>query len=100
MGGHASFILKNRRGARARRAFSLVEVTIAIGIVAFAFVALVGVLPVGLQTFRRAVDASVSAQITQRIINDIQQTDFDILLDGHTSPFLATPDTLTIRAPR
>ncbi len=91
MGGHASFILKNRRGARARRAFSLVEVTIAIGIVAFAFVALVGVLPVGLQTFRRAVDASVSAQITQRIINDIQQTDFDILLDGHTSPFLATP---------
>lgn len=91
MGGHVSITLRHRRGALTRRAFSLVEVTIAIGIVAFAFVALVGVLPVGLQTFRRAVDASVGAQITQRIINDIQQTDFDVLMDGHTSPFLAAP---------
>ncbi|GAT32590.1 Verru_Chthon cassette protein B [Terrimicrobium sacchariphilum] len=88
MGGHASIILRHRRGGAARRAFSLVEVTIAIGIVAFAFVALVGVLPVGLQTFRRAVDASIGAQITQRILNDIQQTDFDVLVGGHTSPFL------------
>ncbi len=87
MGGHASIILRHRSGA-AHRAFSLVEVTIAIGIVAFAFVALVGVLPVGLQTFRRAVDASIGAQITQRILNDIQQTDFDVLVGGHTSPFL------------
>ncbi|PTX93920.1 Verru/Chthon cassette protein B [Spartobacteria bacterium LR76] len=91
MGGHASIILRHRRRAIARRAFSLVEVTIAIGIVAFAFVALVGVLPVGLQTFRRAIDASISAQITQRIINDIQQTDFDVLVDGHTEPFQVSP---------
>lgn len=87
MGVPASIIRKLFAGAAARRAFSLVEVTIAIGIVAFAFVALVGVLPVGLQTFRRAVDASVGAQITQRIINDIQQTDFSLLVKDHTTPF-------------
>jgi len=86
MDGHASITHRHRRSVV--RAFSLVEVTIAIGIVAFAFVALVGVLPVGLQTFRRAVDASIGAQITQRVLNDIQQTDFDVLVGGHTSPFL------------
>lgn len=66
----------------------MVEVTLAIGVVAFAFVALVGLLPVGLQTFRRAVDASVGAQIAQRIVNDVQQTDFDVLVGGNTGMFL------------
>lgn len=75
-------------GRVARGAFSLVEVTLAIGVVAFAFVALVGMLPVGLQTFRRAVDASVGAQIAQRVVNDVQQTDFDLLVGGNTGKFL------------
>lgn len=36
--------------------FSLVEVTIALGIVAFAVVASIGVLPVGLQSVRESMD--------------------------------------------
>jgi uncharacterized protein (TIGR02598 family) len=57
-----------------------VEVTLAIGIVAFAFVALFALLPVGLSTFRQAMDTSVTAQIFQRIVSEAQETDFDSLL--------------------
>jgi uncharacterized protein (TIGR02598 family) len=60
--------------------FSLVEVVLAIGIVGFAFVAMFGLLPVGLSTFRQAVDNSVGSQIVQRLINDAQQTDYPELI--------------------
>lgn len=68
------------RQAYHERGFSLVEVTLAIGIVAFAFVALFALIPVGLNTFRLAMDTSVGAQIAQRIISDAQQSDFDALV--------------------
>ena len=51
----------------------------AIGVVAFAFVALFGLLPTGLTTFRQAIDTSVGSQIAQRVINEAQQTDFTTL---------------------
>lgn len=40
--------------AHTRNAFSLVEVTMAVGIVAFAFLAIIGLLPVGLKSAREA----------------------------------------------
>ena len=60
--------------------FSLVETALALGIVSFAFVALIGLLPTGLTTFRQAMDTSVGAQIAQRIVSEAQETDFQILL--------------------
>ena len=62
-----------------RGGFSLVEVTLAIGIVAFAFMAVLGLIPVGMKTFRSSINTSVSGQIFQRIVNEAQQTDFDTL---------------------
>ena len=62
-----------------RGAFSLIETALALGIVAFAFVALLGLLPAGLSTFRKAIDTTVSAQIVQKIVSDAEQTDFDTL---------------------
>lgn len=67
--------------------FSLVEVTFAIGIVAFAFIAVFGLVPMGLSTFRKAVDASISAQISQRILNDLQQADFEHVVSSAGSSF-------------
>lgn len=61
--------------------FSLVEVVMAIGIIAFAFVALLGMLPTGLNTFRKAMDTSVSAQIAQKIAGELQETDYFTLLE-------------------
>lgn len=59
-----------------QRAFTLVEIVLAIGIVAFAFVAIMGMLPVGLATFNNAVDATVEAQIAQQVFADAQQVKF------------------------
>lgn len=57
--------------------FSLVEVTIALGIVGFAFLPLMGLLPVGLASFRSAIDQTALSQIVQKIGNESQQSDFD-----------------------
>ena len=75
------FLCKNPASGRSG-GFSLVEVTLAIGIVAFAFVALFALIPVGLTTFRQAMDTSVGAQIVQRVVSDAEQTDFDLLVNG------------------
>ena len=47
------------------RAFSLVEVALALGIVAFALVAVVGMIPTGLQASRDAVDLTRTSMIAQ-----------------------------------
>lgn len=60
-------------------AFSLVEVTLALGIVAFSLLTLVGLIPMGLTTFHKAVNASISSQIVQQVVTDMQQTDFSQL---------------------
>jgi hypothetical protein len=75
-----SRFMTQRKSFRALNAFSLVEVVLAIGIVAFAFVALLALMPMGLTNFRKAMNASVGSEIGQRVFNDLQQTDFDTLL--------------------
>jgi len=80
MGGASCAPLKRRGG------FSLVEVTLAIGIVAFAFMSILGLIPVGMKTFRSSINTSVSGQIFQRIVNEAQQSDF-ITLTNSTNYF-------------
>lgn len=58
---------------RSRQAFTLVEVALALGIAAFALVPIFGLLPLGLQTSRSAVDLTISAQIAQRLTGMVQQ---------------------------
>jgi uncharacterized protein (TIGR02598 family) len=52
----------------------------AIAIVAFAVVSLVALLPAGLDQFRKAMNARIGAQISQQVVTDPEQTDFDHLL--------------------
>lgn len=69
--------MKSRRNcSRWRRlrlisAFSLVEVVLALGVISFAIVAILGVLPVGLQTGHSAQDETRAAQIAQAILASI-----------------------------
>lgn len=58
----------------------------AIGIVSFAFLTIVGLIPTGLKTFHSAIDTSVGGQIFQRVMNEVQQTDFDVLVDRERLP--------------
>lgn len=92
---------RSQRGLRRRRAvvagFSLVEVALAVGIAGFALVSLLGLLPIGLNTFRTAMDTSVCAQIAQRVFNDAQQADFAVLINEKETA--DKPPGYTFRAP-
>lgn len=63
-----------------RAGFSLIEVSIAIAVVAVAVVSLMGLLPAGLGQFQKAMDSTLAAQISQRVISDAEQADFDELI--------------------
>ena len=56
--------------------FSLVEVTLALGIISFAMVTLIGLLPVSYSAFKSSARSVTSTQLAQRIFADMQQTDF------------------------
>ncbi len=54
---------------KAQEAFSLVEVVLALGVITFACVILLGLLSLGLVTVSHAVGNTVEAQIVQAVIN-------------------------------
>lgn len=64
---------------RAARAFTLVECALALAVVGIAFVPIMGLLPVGLNTSREAINFSIGSNIAQQLFNAAQQTDFNIL---------------------
>ena len=69
-----------------RRAFSLVEVALALGVFSVALVGILALLPSGMSNFRTAVDISVSAHIAQQVLQDAQQAEFDDLIDRRNLP--------------
>lgn len=60
--------------------FTLVEVVIALGIVAFGIISVFGLLPAGLGIFRDSIETTVSSQILQQVITEVQETEFDQLI--------------------
>ena len=65
-----------RRRRAGRGGFSLAEVVLSLGVVSFAMVSILGLLPVGLNMFQKARSNTVEAQIVQAMSNDILLTDF------------------------
>jgi uncharacterized protein (TIGR02598 family) len=74
-----------KRTAKAPRScagFSLVEIVLCIGIISFAFVSILGLLPAGMNVFRSSMNASIGAQLVQLVLNEAQQTEFEVLTGG------------------
>ena len=67
------------------RAFTLVEVAFSIGVIVFAFIPILGLIPTGMSVFQQANNASLTAQIVQRVANDVKQTNFDTLIGNGTA---------------
>ncbi|XHR30931.1 MAG: Verru_Chthon cassette protein B [Chthoniobacteraceae bacterium] len=63
-------------------AFSLVEVTMSLGLVAFALLPVMGLMPVGFNVMRDAIDSTVHARITQQIHSEALLTPFSKLTDS------------------
>ncbi len=57
-----------------RSAFSLVEVTLALGVAAFSLLAIFSLLPIGLQTNQRAIEEMASADILSAVAADLRAT--------------------------
>lgn len=65
---------KNRFAPRTNKAaFSLIEVTIAMGVAVFAIVGVIGLIPSGLTTLRASVDASAMSRIMRTLASDVRQ---------------------------
>jgi uncharacterized protein (TIGR02598 family) len=62
-----------------RKAFTLVESVLAIGVVSFAMVSMIGLIPVGLDTFRTAMTVSVESGIANGLAVEAQRSDFATL---------------------
>ena len=58
--------------SRSVKAFSLIEVLVAIGIVSFAVVAIVGMLPIALNTAKDSMLETDAAVIAQRVFAELQ----------------------------
>jgi len=71
---------------KAMSAFSLVEVTLALGIISVSLLSLIGLLPAGLGALRESMDQTVHAQIVQRIAAGVSTSEF-ASLTGQTLTF-------------
>ena len=67
------------RWNRLQAGFSLIEALLAVGIVAVAFIPLLGLLPTGMNAMQSAADQTVTSQIVQRVAGEAQQADFDAI---------------------
>jgi uncharacterized protein (TIGR02598 family) len=96
-----------KRSLRITAAFSLVEIAFALGVAAFAFVAVLGMLPVGLKTQQGGIQQTTANSIISQIVGKLRaavrvppgqqdQSDSKWLLHPHTGsgPWDPTPDTL------
>jgi uncharacterized protein (TIGR02598 family) len=55
-------------------AFSLVEVTLALGVAAFCLIAVFGLMPVGVQTNRNATSQTAATNIVAAVVADLRAT--------------------------
>src|SRR6266516_944772 len=66
--------IKCDQAVRAVWGFSLVEVTLALGIAAFCLIAVIGIIPVGVQTNRNATSQTAATNIMAAVVTDVRAT--------------------------
>ena len=66
-----------------RAGFSLVEVIVALGIVAFAFVGLLGIIPSGLGSFRQSVDQARALTALNMVASAARTSKFTVGTDDN-----------------
>lgn len=65
--------LDSGRGRRTIAGFSLIEITLALGIVCFSMLPILGLLPIGLSTLSDAATRTGEANIAKEISSELQQ---------------------------
>jgi uncharacterized protein (TIGR02598 family) len=75
LAGSKAFLWKGVRRARAR-AFSLVEVVLALGVTSFVLMALLGTLPAGVKSVKDSMNDSARANILQQVRAEMEEISF------------------------
>ncbi len=71
-------------GKKTRRGFSLVEVVLALGVIAFAVIAIIGLLSMTLRAGREANEDTILPLMAGRVMDDLRSTPFaDLTNAGH-----------------
>jgi uncharacterized protein (TIGR02598 family) len=65
-------LLSARLRQRSQKAFSLVELTLAMGVSSFCLMSLLGVLPVGLETNHNSNEKTAAASLASSIVTDLR----------------------------
>jgi len=72
----------SRNGCKTHKGFSLVEVALALGVVSVALISLLGMMPIGLSTFRDSMHATVQADVLRKLNGQFLETPFSQLKDS------------------
>ncbi|MDD5351288.1 MAG: Verru_Chthon cassette protein B [Chthoniobacteraceae bacterium] len=72
---------------RVRQGFTLVEMVIALGLAGFALTSLLGLLPCGLQNFRKAMDFTLQTQMVQNLVGKASHMAFGDLSQLAAQPY-------------
>lgn len=67
-------IFLSRGGAGSARGISLVEVTLAIGVVSFAMIVVFGLLPVGLNSSQNSIEQTAANDVLAAVATDLRAT--------------------------
>lgn len=70
---------RSRFPKKLRQAFSLVEITLAIGILSFCMIPIMGLIPVALNTSRKAMEKNIETRILQNVRAELLQIPFSEL---------------------
>jgi uncharacterized protein (TIGR02598 family) len=77
--GAAGGIVRQFRRPKPQSAFSLIEVTIALGIVAFAMVPIIGLVSTGMKSLRESMDETVRAEIVRKVSSEALRVPYRLL---------------------
>ena len=82
---------------RKASAFSLVEVVLALGVIGFSLLAIIGLLPIGLQSGRASIQETRANHLAEQVFNTLRSQPFTAanlsLLGGSSTIDLSAPNT-------
>jgi uncharacterized protein (TIGR02598 family) len=77
-----------------KKGFSLIEVLFAMTIFSFAIISILGLMAVGLKTFKESMDNTIQSNIMQSVVNDLNISDASQLATGIKTSFYDTEGNL------
>jgi uncharacterized protein (TIGR02598 family) len=93
-----AFRSSKKKAASRIRAFTLVEVVLALGVASFGLISMIGLLGVGLKTFHDAISTTTEAEITQQLANQLQLASYSGMTNSGPTNYYFTQEGIATNA--